>query len=64
MTHEEERRLKIEILEMEVGFLTTVRRSPNPAHSVVAGKLELERRAEVERLKAGKRQPKPAVSAA
>lgn len=40
------------ILELEVGQLRMIRKSPNPEHSIVAGELELERQQEIERLAA------------
>lgn len=39
-----------QILELEVGQLRMIRKSPNPEHSIVAGELELERTQEIERL--------------
>lgn len=38
------------ILELEVGQLRMIRKSPNPEHSIVAGEIELERTQEIERL--------------
>lgn len=47
----EEKRQKIAVLEMEIGFLRTVRASPNPKHSIVAGQIELQRQDELSALK-------------
>lgn len=41
----------IAVLEMEVGFLRTVRKSPNPMHSIVAGEIELNRQSELTAMK-------------
>lgn len=42
---------RLAIVEMEVGFLRTIRKSPNPEHSVAAGQVEIERLKEIEQLK-------------
>ena len=42
---------RITILEMEVGFLRSLGRSPNPLHRIEAAEIELARTAEVESLK-------------
>lgn len=40
------------ILEIEVGQLRMIRKSPNPEHSIVAGEIEVERQAEIANLEA------------
>lgn len=42
---------EIAVLEMEIGFLSAARKSPNPMHSVVAGRVEIRRREELNALK-------------
>lgn len=51
MNPQDEIKEKIAVIEMEVGFLRTVRRSPNPKHSIAAGEIELQREAEIKQLK-------------
>lgn len=51
MNAKEEIEEEIAVIEIEMGLLATIRRSPNPKHSVVAGRLELKRRAEIDSLK-------------
>ncbi len=40
------------ILEIEVGQLRMIRKSPNPEHSIVAGEIEVERQREIANLEA------------
>lgn len=40
------------ILEIEVGQLRMIRKSPNPEHSIVAGEIEVERQREIADLEA------------
>ncbi len=47
----QEIKAEIAVLEMEIGFLSAARRSPNPMHSVVAGRVEIRRMAELQTLK-------------
>lgn len=42
---------RIALVEMEIGFLRSVRRSTNPMHSIVAGEVEIDRKKEIDRLR-------------
>lgn len=51
MSQETEIKTRIQLLEMEKGFLTTARRGRSAEVGAVASQLELEREREIERLK-------------
>ena len=42
---------RIAIVEMEIGFLRTVGRSPNPVHRIAAAEVEIDRNREIAALR-------------